>query len=75
MQWTLVVVEMGPEGVSLAATVTVLDGVHERRLQEDSVTFVGARVTDRSVPTVGALVGAHPFSSEMKRNRPLLLIE
>lgn len=71
----VVVVTTGLVGVSFAERVTVLDSVHERRLQLESATSVEARVTDKSVLTVTVPAGAQPFSSEMKVNRPLLEIE
>jgi len=70
-----VVVEIGPVGVSLADTVTVLVVVHVRRLHESSVICDAGRVTDMSVPTVIVPLVAHPNSSEMTLNLPLLVVE
>ena len=71
----VVVVAMGLVGESLAETVTVLDGVHDRLLQVESPTSVAASVTDRSVATINVPARAQPFSSEMNLNRPVLEIE
>jgi hypothetical protein len=70
-----VVVETGPVGVSCADTVTVLDDVHVRRLQSSSVIEEAGRSTDMSAPTVIVPLVAHPNSSEMTLNLPLLEIE
>jgi len=70
------VVEIGPIGVSLADTVTVLDDVQVRRLQVSSGICVGLTATDRSAPMATVLLPvAHPNSSEMDVNLPLLEIE
>lgn len=70
------VVEIGPVGLSLADTVTVLDAVQVRLLQLSSGICVGLIATDRSAPIVTvSLPVAHPNSSEMNVNRPLLEIE
>jgi hypothetical protein len=67
------VVEIGPVGVSLADTVTVLVDVQVRLLQLASGICVGLMATDRSVPIVTvSLLSAHPNSSEIGVNRPLL---
>lgn len=70
-----VVVEIGPVGVSCADTVTVLEDVHVRRLQSSSVICDAGRSTDMSAPTVIVPLVAHPNSSEMTLNLPLLEIE
>jgi hypothetical protein len=70
------VVVIGPVGVSLADTVTVLDDVQVRRLQLWSGICVGLMATDRSEPiTTVSLLEAHPNSSEMVVTRPVLEIE
>jgi hypothetical protein len=69
------VVEMGPVGLSLADTVTVLDDVQVRLRHSPSGICVGSRATDRSAPTVIVPLEAQPNSSEMTVNRPLTPIE
>ena len=71
----VVVVEIGPVGLSLAETVTVLDDVQVRLLQLSSGICVSPSVTDRSAPIVIVPLEAHPNSSEMEVNLPLLEIE
>src|SRR4249920_1411700 len=71
----MVVVETGPVGLSLADTVTVLDGGQFRLAQSFRGMSVGATVTDRSAPIAIVPLDAHPDSSEMTVKRPLLEIE
>jgi len=71
----VVVVEIGPVGLSLAETVTVLGAEQVRLLQSWSEMSVGSRLTDRSAPIDAAPLEAHPNSSEMTVNLPLLEIE
>ena len=61
----VVVVEIGPVGLSLADTVTVLDDVQVRLPQCSSGICVGSRTTDRSAPIVIEPLEAQPNSSEM----------
>jgi hypothetical protein len=63
----VVVVEIGPVGLSLADTVTVLDDVQVRLPHSSSAICVGSRTTDRSAPMVIEPLEAHPNSSEMTR--------
>ena len=69
----VIVVEIGPVGLSLADTVTVLDDVQVRRPHCSSGICVGSRTTDRSAPMVIVPLEAHPNSSEM--TRPLAPVE
>ena len=71
----VVVVEIGPVGVSCAETVTVLEDVQVRLLQLSSGICDAGRSTDMSAPTVIVPPAAHPNSSEMKLCRPLAEIE
>jgi hypothetical protein len=70
-----VVVVTGPVGLSVADTVTVLDGVHVRLLQFSSAICVSPSVTEKSAPIVIVPVEAQPNSSEMTVERPLAEIE
>jgi hypothetical protein len=67
-------VEIGPVGLSLADTVTILE---EQccLLQLSREMSVGATVTDRSAPTDIEPLEAHPNSSEITEERPLLETE
>jgi hypothetical protein len=65
----VVVVVIGPVGLSLADTVTVLDDVHVRRLQLSSGISVSPSVTEKSAPIVIVPVEAQPNSSEMTVKR------
>jgi hypothetical protein len=71
----VVVVVIGPVGLSLADTVTVLDDVQVRRLQLSSGISVSPSVTEKSAPIVIVPVEAQPNSSEMTVKRPLAEIE
>jgi len=71
----VVVVETGPVGLSLADTVTVLDGGQFRLAQSLSAIAVASIVTDRSAPIAIVPLEAHPNSSEMTEERPLLEID
>jgi hypothetical protein len=68
-------VEMGPVGLSLAETVTVLEPVQLRRLQLWRVIEVGSSATEKSAPIAIVPSEAHPNSSEMSVNLPLLANE
>ena len=68
-------VEMGPVGLSLAERVTVLESVHVRRLQLWRVIEVGSSVTEKSAAIAIVPSEAHPNSSEISVNLPLLANE
>jgi hypothetical protein len=63
----VIVVEIGPVGLSLADTVTVLDVVQVRLPHCSSVICVGSSTTERSAPMVIVPLEAHPNSSEIAR--------
>jgi hypothetical protein len=71
----VVVVEIGPVGLSVADTVTVLVDVQVRLPQSSSGICVGSSATDRSAPITAVPLEAQPNSSEMTVNRPLAPIE
>ena len=71
----VVLVEIGPVGLSLAETVTVRDVEQVRLLHVWRSIVTGAIVTDRSLPMTIPPPSAQPNSSEIDVNRPFEPIE